>query len=355
MPDSSIAKSSKSSKSRSGAEKSKKPRKDPPTHDDGERKRKKKKSEARKEPTSRDSAEKKKRKKKKKKQDSDSESEDPAEDEAEGEAEDADENEEEIEPDAEDDAEAEDGADAEDEDEAEEEEDEEGEEEEDPNATSEERAKALKKRQANFNKVRACRNFKKNADAVSGTAGSGMVLRNAISVPEATRLMKFMPAAEHRVAYENVDEIDRRIKLREEPYSTPAKQIIQSQAEQFARDLAYKVVLQATNAGTMRPTPAHVAEVMQDVSAAFDATTTAPLGLIRHAQATPQNRMTGVTRGKKRVYEELPAIDADEEGVDMAEQHETLFPKQSKMLEDHVKRQEDKKAARLAKRGAAAA
>lgn len=354
MPDSSIAKSSKSSKSRSGAEKPKKPRKDPPTHDDGERKRKKKKSESRKESTSRDSAEKKKRKKKKKQQDSDSESEDPAEEEAEGEAEDADEDEEEVEPDAEDDAE--DGADAEDdaEDDAEEEE-EEDEGEDDPNATTEERAKALKKRQANFNKVRACRNFKKNADAVSGTAGSGMVLRNAISVPEATRLMKFMPAAEHRVAYENVDEMDRRIKLREEPYSTPAKQIIQTQAEQFARDLAYKVVLQATNAGTMRPTPAHVAEVMQDVSAAFDATTTAPLGLIRHAQATPQNRMTGVTRGKKRVYEELPAIDADEEGVDMAEQHAELFPKQSKMLEDHAKRQEDKKAARLAKKGAAAA
>ena len=101
-----------------------------------------------------------------------------------------------------------------------------------------------------------------------------------------------------------------------------------------------------------------MAEVIQDVSTAFDATTTAPLGLIRHAQATPQNRMTGVTRGKKRVYEELPAIDADadeEEGVDMAEQHATLFPRQARLLEDHVKRQEAKKAARLAKKGAAAA
>lgn len=341
------SKSSKSSKSRSGIDKSKKSRKDPSSRSAGEKRSKKS--------ASRDSSEKKKKRRKKKHASSDSgsnsESEEPvAEEEQDPEEDDAEEDDAEdgeLDADADADGEGE-GAD-------EEEEEDDDDEDEDPNATNEERAKALKRRKANFNKVRSCRNFKKNAEAVSGTAGSGVVLRNAISAPEAMRLMKFVPAAEHRVAYEDVDELERRIKLREEPYSTPAKQLIQSHVEQFARDLAYKVVLQATNAGTMRPTPAHVAEVVKDASVAFDATTTAPLGLIRHAQATTQKRMIGATRDTERTYEAFPVIEADKEGEDMAEQHATLFPRQKRLLEEHAKRQEEKKAARLAKRGAAAA
>lgn len=192
-------------------------------------------------------------------------------------------------------------------------------------------------RKKKANRLAKTRGYRKIATL--GGLGTKTVSSNILTLAEVGRACQYVPQDPKHAAYETLDEYKLKLGMAHEPLPRAAKAVVRASAEVLARQIAFECVLRTYESGMAKVTPHTVFSVCRPLMQATGFSSSAPLGLIRHAQTTTM----GV--GEK----ESPALNAFAIDSEQAKEESKMLPKQNDLFKGKEKEKKAKKAERFAR------